>query len=209
VLVRTPASLRLNPRPFDDAWALLRENRGEFLVAPDDADARIDAEGRSSWNGWIELIKEPVDEVATRMTAKVIGELGADVLCVVEAEDRPSLVRFNTELLEGRYGHGMLVDGNDPRGSDVGLFTTAALDVAWVRRHVDDPHPNDPTRALFSRDCPVYHLRTPAGSDLFVVLNHLKSQSFAGPAATRIRCAGCRPSASARSTTGCAPTAPS
>jgi hypothetical protein len=104
----TYLALRRNPRPFDDAWPLLRENKGEFLVAPDDA------EGRSSWNGWIELIKEPVDEVATRMTAKVIGELGADLLCVVEAEDRPSLVRFNTELLGGRYGHGMLVDGNDP-----------------------------------------------------------------------------------------------
>jgi hypothetical protein len=154
VLVQTPAGLRLNPRPFDDAWALLRENRGEFLVAPDDADPRIDAEGRASWNGWVELITEPVDEVATRMTAKVIGELGADVLCVVEAEDRPSLVRFNTELLGGRYGHGMLVDGNDPRGIDVGLFTTAQVDVRWVRSHVDDPHPTDPNRALFSRDCP-------------------------------------------------------
>jgi endonuclease/exonuclease/phosphatase family metal-dependent hydrolase len=180
VLVRTDAGLRRNPRPFDDAWALLRENRGEFLVAPNDAEPRIDAEGRGSWNGWVELIKEPVDEVATRMTAKVIGELGADVLCVVEAEDRPSLVRFNTELLGGQYGHGMMVDGNDPRGIDVGLFTTAAVDVEWVRSNVDTPHPDDPGRLLFSRDCPIYHLRTPGGADLFVLLNHLKSQSFAG-----------------------------
>jgi endonuclease/exonuclease/phosphatase family metal-dependent hydrolase len=157
-----------------------RENRGEFLVAPDDAEPRIDAEGRASWNGWVELIKEPVDEVATQMTAKVIGELAADVLCVVEAEDRPSLVRFNTQLLGGRYGHGMLVDGNDPRGIDVGLFTTAAIDVVWVRSHVDVPHPDDPKRPLFSRDCPIYHLRAPGGTDLFVLLNHLKSQSFAG-----------------------------
>jgi endonuclease/exonuclease/phosphatase family metal-dependent hydrolase len=180
VLVRTSGRLRRNPRPFDDAWALLRENKGEFLVAPDDAEPRIDAEGRGSWNGWVELIKEPVDEVATRMTAKVIGELGADVLCVVEAEDRPSLVRFNTELLGGQYGHGMLVDGNDPRGIDVGLFTTAAVDVVWVRSNVDVPHPSGSGRLLFSRDCPIYHLRTPGGADLFVLLNHLKSQSFAG-----------------------------
>ena len=180
VLVRTPGGLRRNPHPFDDSWALLRENKGEFLVAPDDAEPRIDADGRAAWNGWVELIKEPVDEISTRMTAKVIGELAADVLCLVEAEDRPSLVRFNTELLGGRYGHGMLVDGNDPRGIDVGLFTTAAIDVVWVRSHVDDPHPDDPKRPLFSRDCPVYHLRTPGGADLFVLLNHLKSQSFAG-----------------------------
>lgn len=188
VLVRTPSGgLRLNRRPFDDAWALLRENRGEFLVAPDDAEPRIDADGRAAWNGWVELIKEPVDEVATRMTARVISDLAADVLCVVEAEDRPSLVRFNTELLGGRYGHGMLVDGNDPRGIDVGLFATTAVDVMWVRSHVDDPHPGDPTRTLFSRDCPVYHLRLPGGAEVFVLLNHLKSQSFAGGNPDRLR----------------------
>jgi hypothetical protein len=41
VLVRTRAgSLRLNTEPFD-AWALLRENRGDFLVQPASGDARI------------------------------------------------------------------------------------------------------------------------------------------------------------------------
>jgi hypothetical protein len=40
---------------------------------PNDGDPRIDAEGRASRSGWVELIKEPADEVATRMTAKVIG----------------------------------------------------------------------------------------------------------------------------------------
>jgi hypothetical protein len=108
------------------------------------------------------------------------GAVLADVLCMVEAEDRPSLVRFNTDLLGGRYRHGMLADGNDPRGIDVGLFTTAAVDVVWVRSHVDVPHPDDPKRPLFNRDCPIYHLRTPGGLDLFVLLNHLKSQSSTG-----------------------------
>ena len=32
---------------------------------------------------------------------------------------------------------------------------------------------------LFSRDCPLYQLRLPGGAELFVLLNHLKSQSFA------------------------------
>jgi uncharacterized protein YciI len=102
ILVRTPQGLRVNPRSFDDAWAVLRENRGDFLVAPTTAEPRIDAAGRAAWNGCGELTTEPVDEVATRMTARVITDLAADVLCVVEAEDRPSLLRFNTELLDGR-----------------------------------------------------------------------------------------------------------
>jgi endonuclease/exonuclease/phosphatase family metal-dependent hydrolase len=178
ILIRTAEGRRLNPNQFADAWALLRENRGDFLVAPDDREPRIAARGRGDWIGWVELITDPVDELATRMTARVIGDLAADVLCVVEAEDRPSLVRFNDELLGGRYRHSLLVDGNDLRGIDVGLYCTDAVRPLWVRTHVDVPDPVDAGRRLFSRDCPVHHLRLPGGEDLYLLLNHLKSQSF-------------------------------
>ena len=67
----------------------------------------------------MELITEPVDEVAIQMTARVITDVGADVLCLVEASrgPGPALVQFNTELLAGRYGHGMLIDGTTPAAS--------------------------------------------------------------------------------------------
>lgn len=177
ILVQTPAGIRVNADPFE-AWALLRENRGDFLVAPANEEPRIVATGRQAWAGWVELVTEPVDETATRMTARVINEVAADVLCVVEAENRPALVQFNTELLGGRYGHGMVIDGNDRRGIDVGLFCATTVDIEWMRSHVDDPDPARPDRQLFSRDCPVYRLRPPGGVELFVLLNHFKSQSF-------------------------------
>jgi endonuclease/exonuclease/phosphatase family metal-dependent hydrolase len=178
VLQRTPAgALRLNRDPFS-AWALLRENRGDFLKQPRSGDAQIVASGRGGWIGWVELLPEPVDETAIRMTAKVIDEVAADILCVVEAESRPALVRMNTRLLGGRYSHVMLVDGNDPRGIDIGLCCDAAIEVASIRSHVDVPDPATPGRPLFSRDCPVYQLRLAGSRDLWVVLNHLKSQSF-------------------------------
>ncbi|MFD0203770.1 MULTISPECIES: endonuclease/exonuclease/phosphatase family protein [Saccharothrix] len=179
MLVADPGGrLVLNPRPFE-AWALLRENRGDFLKQPAGGDAVIVATGRGDWIGWVDLITEPVDETATRMTAKVINEVAADILCLVEAEQRPSLVRFNTALLDRHYAHAMLVDGNDPRGIDVGLMTTARVTIESVRSHVDDPDPQSETgRALFSRDCPVYQLRLPGRRELFLLLNHFKSQSF-------------------------------
>ncbi len=177
VLVRTGAGVRVNPRPFG-AWALLRENRGDFLVAPSNADPRIVATGRGDWSGWVELVTEPVDETAIRMTAAVIEDVAADVLCLVEAEDRPALVQFNTELLGGRYAHGMVIDGNDPRGIDVGLYAADGFDIDWMQSHVDDPDPKRPGKNLFSRDCPVYKLEMPSGAELFVLLNHFKSQSF-------------------------------
>jgi hypothetical protein len=55
VLERVDGVLRRNPNPFEDAWALLRENCGDFLVAPDDAEPRIVATGRPDWLGWVEL----------------------------------------------------------------------------------------------------------------------------------------------------------
>ncbi len=180
IIVETDEGPRLNPDQFATAWALLRENRGDFLVAPADRAPRIEAAGRGDWIGWVELIVDPVDETATRMTARVIDELAADVLCVVEAENRPSLARFNDELLGGRYRHSLLIDGNDLRGIDVGLYCTEAVRPRWMRTNVDVPDPIDAGRRLFSRDCPVHHLRLPGGEDLYLLLNHLKSQSFSG-----------------------------
>ncbi|MCP2163382.1 endonuclease/exonuclease/phosphatase family protein [Goodfellowiella coeruleoviolacea] len=171
--------LVLNPNPTN-AFALLRENRGDFLKQPHDGPARIVASGRADWIGWVDLITAPVDETATRMTAKVINKLAPHILCVVEAEDRPSLARFNTDLLHRRYAHVMLVDGNDPRGIDVGLLTRSGIEIASVRSHVDDPDPASPADPLFSRDCPVYHLRLPDGRQLHLLLNHLKSQMRTG-----------------------------
>ncbi|MFI5912470.1 endonuclease/exonuclease/phosphatase family protein [Dactylosporangium sp. NPDC051541] len=179
VLVQTRDGRRLNPRQFDTAWALLRENRGDFLAAPADREPHIVASGRGDWTGWVELITEPVDEVGTRMTARVIKDVAADVICLVEAENRPALVRFNDELLGRQYEHAMLVDGNDPRGIDVGLLCTNGIDIDWVRSHVDVPDPATPGKRLFSRDCPLYKLRLTGGETLYLLLNHLKSQSFA------------------------------
>jgi len=176
VVVRTSGALRLNRDPFS-GWALLRENRGDFLMQPKKGDVRIVAKGRSDWIGWVELTTEPDDELAIRMTARVIDDVGADVLAVIEAESRPSLVRFNDEMLNSRYAHVMLIDGNDRRGIDVGLLTSAAAEIMSVTSHVDDPDPARPGQTLFSRDCPVYRLRV-GNHELWVLVNHLKSQSF-------------------------------
>ena len=188
VLKRSQAgNLRFNTRPFD-AWALLRENRGDFIKQPGSGSVEIIAEGRNAWIGWVDLIVESVDAIGIHMTARVIDDVAADVLAVVEAEDRPSLVRFNDELLNGRYGHVMLIDGNDERGIDVGLLTADHIAIRAVTSHVDIPDPDRPGESLFSRDCPAYRLDV-AGTQLWVLVNHLKSQSFTfgNPAPLRTR----------------------
>jgi endonuclease/exonuclease/phosphatase family metal-dependent hydrolase len=162
-------------------WAWLRKNRGTFDREPQDPTQSVEiiATGRDSWIGWIELATEPTNEVGTRMTAKVIHDVGADILAIVEAEDRPSLVRFNTELLGGQYGHAMLVDGNDERGIDVGIMTRAGFEIESICSNVDNV---DAVGTVFSRDCPQYEVSTPNGTVVHVLVNHFKSQSGGGGA---------------------------
>jgi endonuclease/exonuclease/phosphatase family metal-dependent hydrolase len=164
----------------DPTWAWLRANRGTFDVEHTTTGIEIVASGRDAWIGWLQLATEPVDEISTRMTAKVIADVGADVLAVIEAENRPALDRFNAEMLEGRYSHVMLIDGNDPRGIDVGIMTTGEVEIVSMRSNVDDPDPGAPGEHLFSRDCAEYQCRLPGGAVVWVLLNHLKSQSGGG-----------------------------
>lgn len=165
-------------------WAWLRKNRGTFDRQPVAAtqNVEITASGRDGWIGWVELAKEPTNETSTRMTARVIQDVNADIIGMVEAEDRPSLVRFNDELLGGLYDHVMLVDGNDERGIDVGIMTRSNFQIESIVSNVDAV---DAVGTIFSRDCPQYEIRTPSGTTVHVLLNHFKSQSGGGGAKRR------------------------
>ena len=162
---------------------ILRRNRGALVKRPRNAPMEVVATGRDDWIGWLELKREPVDEVATQNTARVLKEVDADIVVVVEAEHRISLCRFNEQVLEGvggrPYDHVMLVDGNDERGIDVGLMTRSSAVIDTVRSHVDDRHGKE---AVFSRDCPEFHLRLASGEGLVVLANHLKSKGYGTPA---------------------------
>jgi endonuclease/exonuclease/phosphatase family metal-dependent hydrolase len=75
----------------------------------------------------------------------------------------------------------MVVDGNDDRGIDVGVLTTAAFPLGAIRSHVDDA---DTDGQIFSRDCPEYEITTPAGRRIVLLVNHFKSKGFGGQRAS-------------------------
>jgi endonuclease/exonuclease/phosphatase family metal-dependent hydrolase len=172
----------------ESKWVILRQNRGSALVKRGSGAPQILAGGRGDWIGWVELKTEPVNEVATQMTGRVIHELDADILGVVEADDRISLLQFEDQLLRPlggkRYQHVMLIDGNDARGIDVGLFTRGDYPIVSMVSHVDDL---DGTSRIFSRDCAEYEIALPSGSRLWVLVNHLKSKGFGSPAQSNAR----------------------
>lgn len=170
-------------------FVILRRNRGDLLRRPKNGDpVEVVAEGRSDWIGWVELKTEAVSEIATENTARVIGNVNADILAVVEAENRTSLLRFDEQVLRptanSGYDHILLIDGNDERGIDVGIMTRSGLSIDFVRSHVDDLSADE---RIFSRDCPEYHIKLPSGEQLVVLVNHLKSKGYGTPAASNAK----------------------
>lgn len=171
-------------------FVILRQNRGSLVKRPKAGGLEIVANGRTEWVGSLELIEAPVDLEAMRNTARVMIDLKADVLAVVEAESRPALRDFNTEIIGGLGGptfkHVMLIDGNDTRGIDVGLMTAAGYPIGALRSHVDDAAADG--ELIFSRDCAQFQIPLPAPQQperqLIVLVNHLKSKGFGSLAAS-------------------------
>lgn len=167
----------------DGPFLILRRIRGKFLKRPTTGAVTVEANGRADWVGWVDLKTEHVDARATENTARVINSVGADVVAVVEAEDRTTLRRFNEQMLPraggAKYEHVMLIDGNDDRGIDVGLMSRAAFPIRSIVSHVYDA---DAQGIIFSRDCAEYEIGLPSGESLFVLVNHLKSKGYGSAA---------------------------
>ena len=188
---------RFNEGPL----SLVRKIRGAIFRRPRAGGIQVVATGRNSWIGWAELKNAPVDEIAVMNTGRVIRDVDADIMAVVEAENRVALRQF-TEFVFKKvkdevdeairpYAEIMLIDGNDDRGIDVGLMTKEGLKIGMMRSHVHDlprdidddelggdilPEDLPAEEPVFSRDCPEYAVSTLAGEVIWVIPNHFKSK---------------------------------
>jgi len=170
-------------------FVILRRNRGGLLRRPRHGGIEVIADARADWVGSLELREEPIDENSMRNTARVISDLNADVLGVIDVESRPALHDFNRLIIPAVNGtpfrHVMVIDGNDGRGIDVGLLCREGYSIDMMRSHVDDETAEGDT--IFSRDCPEYYLMTPKNNRLVVLVNHLKSKGYGSPASSDAR----------------------
>jgi hypothetical protein len=69
-----------------NAFVMLRQNRGQLVRRGQDDTVEVVARGRGDWVGSVELKTEAVNEISTQNTARVIKEVDADILAVIEAE---------------------------------------------------------------------------------------------------------------------------
>lgn len=163
-------------------FAVLQQVRGRLLKRPAaPAPVEVVASGRADWIGWVDLTRERVDELAMTHTARVISDVDADVMAVVEADSRVALKHFTDAgvvTADGKplFPRVMLVDGNDDRGIDVGLLAKGRHRIVDIVSHVDDV--DDSGRHIFSRDCPEYTVELDGGSRVTLLVNHLKSKGY-------------------------------
>lgn len=165
-------------RTDNGKYAILRKIRGKLIKRPKSKKATIVANGREDWVGWVELVQAHVAEQAIMNTGRVLSEVNADIVAVIEAEHRVALKQFSdyviTEVGGQPYEHVMLIDGNDTRGIDVGIMTRVGYNIGLMRSHIHDM--NDDGNAIYSRDCPEYCVTTPDGEDIWILPNHFKSK---------------------------------
>jgi len=161
----------------------IREDQGTLWKRSGFAITGVRASGKNSWNGAIEHKRAESSDLARENTIKVIKALKADVACVVEVENRPMLHSFNRGLLGTRkFDYSMVIDGNDPRGIDVGLLSNFPLHGIWT--HIYDGTAQSRT---FSRDCLEVEVELPSGQMLYVLCNHLKSRGYGDPTSNDAR----------------------
>jgi endonuclease/exonuclease/phosphatase family metal-dependent hydrolase len=153
----------------------IRENRGRLFSSRqfNPQTTRVVAKGAAEWDGEITFKRAEFTELTRENTARVIKEIKPDVLCLVEVENRESLLAFNRALLGNRkMKFGMSIDGNDDRGIDVAVLTN--FPIVNLKTHVYDGTASSP---IFSRDCLEMAMKLPDGRLLHLLCNHFKSKS--------------------------------
>jgi endonuclease/exonuclease/phosphatase family metal-dependent hydrolase len=131
----------------------------------------------TQFKGTIEDL-EPLSHTQRKATAQVIIENKPDFVGVEEIESLSALDQFYYKFISKyhKLPYHMLIEGNDPRGIDVGLLNGQAFPVVNVRSHRYDRDPDNAKYRVFSRDCLEVDLLLPNHEFLTIYVNHFKSQ---------------------------------
>ena len=152
----------------------VRENRGKLFSRKGQKITGVKANGKGDdWDGEVTFKPDTFGELTRENTAHVIKDIHVDILCVVEVDDRPTLKSFDAQLLGSRYPYDLLIDGNDPRGIDVGLYSK--YPIGTIRTHMFD---KDGKSVIFSRDCLEVEILLPNQKSLHILCNHFKSRGY-------------------------------
>lgn len=138
-----------------------------------------------------DLVQYATTEIQRNNTAQAILDSKPDILAVQEIENIYTLRIFNDTYLDNYFDRIISIDGNDPRGIDVGLMVRkgAPVEIVAIRTHVDDAEKSGEAvrhgtrrdfgylaaKAIFSRDCLEVDLAV-GKKVVTLMVNHFKAQ---------------------------------
>ena len=161
----------------------IAEDRGKLFKRQLFAVKGVAANGVKDWDGSIQFKRAKFTETTRINTAKVLKALNADVQCLVEVENRETIGSFNSDMLgTKKFPYNILIDGNDPRGIDVGLLSR--YPIKNIRTHIFDKEKPTSKSFIFSRDCLEIELEVANGKSLYVLCNHFKSKGYSASQST-------------------------
>jgi len=155
-------------------YIVVRENRGKLFSRQGWKITGVKANGKGDdWDGEVAFKPDTFKEMTRENTAQVMKDTHADIFCIVEAEDRVTLRSFDAQLLRSRYRYELLIDGNDQRGIDVGLYSKYPF--GKIRTHMFD---KEGKSVIFSRDCLEAEVLLSDQQSLYILCNHFKSRGY-------------------------------
>ncbi|MCX6647343.1 MAG: endonuclease/exonuclease/phosphatase family protein [bacterium] len=118
---------------------------------------------------------EAPSESRLQALSDVILDADCDILAVQEVENIELLNDFNENYLHGNYSYVVLIEGNDPRGIDVGFLSKFPLQniTSYRERRFVNPETGDISR--FSRDLLAVSWTDPSGKSWTFLTTHLKA----------------------------------
>lgn len=195
----TPIQFESMVNQFKDIEELLKkyDDPGKVFQNKDEFDKFLNKLPSKSWQSLMTFMKggsfitrlkgsledvESISHTQRSHTAEVIYKNKPDFVGVQEIESLEVLDEFHSKFIKKHWKlpYRMLIEGNDPRGIDVGILDGNSYPVTNIITHRYDPDPNTPTSPLFSRDCLEVDIALPNGEKLTVYTNHLKSKIGGG-----------------------------
>ncbi len=143
----------------------------------------LQRQGAAEWLGYVNLKKTTLEDAAVENVARVITDTDADIMCLIEVEDRITLRGFHNDILSKEflkpagkepYPYIMSIQGNDGRGINIAVMSRVPIN--WMKSHVDER--TEKNYPIFSRDCLEVNLALTPEKPLHLLVNHFKSMGY-------------------------------
>lgn len=161
-------------------YALMRRRGGSLYLRGLEYPTMERACFNNRWNGWVELLNQPLDPVSIINKARIIAEVQADVLLLQEIEDRSSLEDFNEKFLKEypgtNYAHITLLPSSPSQGAENALLLKKGFQVSKLYVYSEEKRGDG--RFLFDKGCAVFEVNCPGSLQIALLTTQFSPEEL-------------------------------